>query len=161
MNANEWKSGDEISTDLILLEPVEGGTKVKGDDGYESTIDNIRGFFWWAYVKGTDPKHRFLIHTEHCSKKPEVQKHFAVPNPDPKNWLSSSNPPAFPCDLNIGQPGMQLRDYFAAQALTGYLALTGLLVQSVGVKNIKADAATTAKECYAYADAMIEARKQA
>lgn len=42
--------------------------------------------------------------------------------------ITSMTPvPAFPCKVNVGMgyaqhPGMDLRDYFAAQALTGYLS---------------------------------------
>ncbi len=60
---------------------------------------------------------------------------------------------------NLGtHPGLSLRDYFAAAALMGYLA---------GRNNTRAEnpynfeALQAAKGCYAYADAMLDARKEA
>ena len=56
----------------------------------------------------------------------------------------------------VSSPGMNLRDWFAGQALAGYLA---------GRNNSKHDIPTNyetrrvACDCYAYADAMIAARK--
>lgn len=66
---------------------------------------------------------------------------------------------AFPLHLHVdhGQ-GITLRDYFAAAALNGFLA---------GRNNLKGEnpsnflASTAARDCYRYADAMIEARKEA
>ena len=60
--------------------------------------------------------------------------------------------PAFPFVLKengAGEPGMSLRDYFAAHALTGILAAPGALPNKVKV----------AVWAYEYADAMLEARK--
>jgi len=57
--------------------------------------------------------------------------------------------PAFPCHPGIENPlydGMTLRDYFAAKAMQGIL-FEGL------------DESETAKNAYAMADAMLEARK--
>ena len=72
--------------------------------------------------------------------------------------------PAFPVVASTGDPrdgvycrdGMTLRDYFAAQALNGYLA----------GRNCDRDAASrfcvdpVAAACYAYADAMLAAREK-
>ncbi|MDZ7892364.1 MAG: hypothetical protein U5L73_11480 [Rhodoferax sp.] len=62
--------------------------------------------------------------------------------------------PAFPTleehGFNQGMPGMSLRDYFAAQALTGMLA----------DPNLKAMPDEFARRSYALADAMLEARQQ-
>lgn len=60
--------------------------------------------------------------------------------------------PAFPATeehgLNSGMPGMELRDYFAAQVLIG------LSIRREG----KSDA-DDARNAYALADAMLKARK--
>jgi hypothetical protein len=61
--------------------------------------------------------------------------------------------PAFPSD-NFGQPshaGMTLRDYFAAKALDALISLP----QTKGTET------EFAKWAYAYADAMLAARKEA
>jgi hypothetical protein len=60
---------------------------------------------------------------------------FAFPMAVPDNWDSF-------------QSGMSLRDWFAGQALNGWL--------SEGVINSSAD--HVAERCYAYADAMIRRR---
>ena len=65
---------------------------------------------------------------------------------------------AFPCshqNMMTGFPteemsGMTLRDYFAAQALTGMLADS----------NVQGSPKTFAERSYALADAMLEARQQ-
>ncbi len=63
---------------------------------------------------------------------------------------------AFPCpetDHNFYQPGMSLRDYFAAAALTGMMA-------NPNRKNNSSALATMhATEAYEIADAMLAARK--
>ena len=74
--------------------------------------------------------------------------------------MSLQNPSAFPwyfpADGRVGsaaETGMTLRDYFAGQALAGWVSDPG-----VGA----ADAAqrqNLAEICYAIADAMLEARK--
>jgi len=60
--------------------------------------------------------------------------------------------PAFPQAEypQLGQSGMTLRDYFAAKALQG------LLLDDNGDFS---DRVWLAQECYAFADAMLEARK--
>jgi len=60
--------------------------------------------------------------------------------------------PAFPLDLTVEGDhrwghGMMLRDYFAAKALPSFISLT------------TCDEEEAARRAYAYADAMIEARK--
>jgi hypothetical protein len=52
--------------------------------------------------------------------------------------------------LECSDEGMSLRDYFAGQALTGYIS-------SGGPYNLEADT----KFAYAYADAMLKARREA
>ncbi len=67
-----------------------------------------------------------------------------------------NNPPAFPFpaytypngEINHGEGGMTLRDYFAAQAMTGLLA---------GTSTSNGDAIV--KDSYALADAMLKARE--
>lgn len=61
-----------------------------------------------------------------------------------------------PADERVSSPGLSLRDYFAAAALTGFLAnpsVSGGIVVD-GKKLPHADA------CYAMADAMLKARSQ-
>jgi len=58
--------------------------------------------------------------------------------------------PAFPIE---GHPGMSLRDYFAAQALTGCLA--AFAGENVGLPPPHRAAA----QAYEYADAMLKARE--
>jgi hypothetical protein len=60
---------------------------------------------------------------------------------------------AFPSEL-FEQPGMTLRDYFAAAALQGLLAKYGNTEEERSDDTI-----VQASTCYEYADAMIEARK--
>lgn len=65
--------------------------------------------------------------------------------------------PAFPClDSNgEGPAGMTMRDYFAAAALTGLCSNHGTtMVYGAG----QTDCVNMANACYAYADAMIDAR---
>lgn len=58
---------------------------------------------------------------------------------------------AFPVPVDVlSEAGMDLRDYFAGQALTGSLANSKL--KSITTKNL-------ANLCYDFADAMMEARK--
>ena len=67
--------------------------------------------------------------------------------------------PAFPFEFrspNTGQevyPGMTLRDYFAAQALNGYLA-------GRNSTHVSSRCNDVADACYAYADAMLAAREK-
>lgn len=67
--------------------------------------------------------------------------------------------PAFPSGVTFGengafiyapQPGMTLREWFAGQALAGMMA----------DPNVEGSHAQIADCCYAYADAMIVARKR-
>jgi hypothetical protein len=64
--------------------------------------------------------------------------------------------PAFPWELRLDNgavsysPGMSLRDYFAGQALAGYLACPDLSFTN---------SATLARDCYGIADAMLKARE--
>ena len=53
-------------------------------------------------------------------------------------------------DVHIGHKGMTLRDYFAGQALMGYIV--NLNECSPMIKE------SAAKHCYEYADAMMEVR---
>ena len=52
------------------------------------------------------------------------------------------------------QDGMTLRDYFAAAALQG------LLAHIIGVENANGRTSKYAERAYAYADAMLAARKE-
>ena len=68
-----------------------------------------------------------------------------------------NNPPAFPTERNLTQ-GMTLRDYFAAQALTGAqiwdAVINGTNAQfSQGTEKL-------AEVAYAVADAMLKAREE-
>lgn len=73
--------------------------------------------------------------------------------------------PAFPTlredrseDLRWVDDGMSLRDWFAGQALSGYLASTaGMGVHTDGIR--RAFWATVAESAYEVADAMIRARE--
>lgn len=68
-------------------------------------------------------------------------------------------PQAFPClerggnGLELTDPGMSLRDYFAAKAMQG------LLAQSLGCA-MASDPIHGARYAYAMADAMLAARNQ-
>lgn len=61
---------------------------------------------------------------------------------------------AFPivCESNVLEDGMTLRDYFAGQALAGYVTLANQ-------PHCPTDE-LLAKYCYAAADAMLKARKE-
>jgi hypothetical protein len=71
--------------------------------------------------------------------------------------VSGLNPPAFPrTGEGFGNelydtPGMSLRDWFAGQALIGYLAAN---------PEIELSYTTAAARSFAYADAMISERKR-
>ena len=57
--------------------------------------------------------------------------------------------------VNVPQPGMNLRDYFAGQALSGFVAQPNItLAESPN----KSDAELVAEACYEFADAMIKVR---
>lgn len=58
--------------------------------------------------------------------------------------------PAFPVEVNYRNLGMSLRDWFAGQALAGSLA---------GEPGSHLIPERLAPDCYAFADAMIAARK--
>lgn len=62
---------------------------------------------------------------------------------------------AFPTEYN--DRGLTMRDYFAAAALQGFLA--GRNINALDCSFYTCEKA--AKNCYGYADAMIEARKEA
>jgi hypothetical protein len=64
-----------------------------------------------------------------------------------KHWDSDSG--CYVASLDHHEPGMTLRDYFAAAALTGWLATDTTPTPK-----------STAKACYNYADAMLAARKE-
>ena len=61
-------------------------------------------------------------------------------------------PMAFPCidNGNIFSEGMELRDWFAGQALNRWIASV----------TVAPEAKSAAEHCYYYADAMMEARKK-
>jgi hypothetical protein len=63
-----------------------------------------------------------------------------------------NNPPAFPCPQGVPPSlgGMTLRDYFAAQAMSGILTDTGWMGNTVN---------TLANMSYEVADAMLKARE--
>lgn len=76
-----------------------------------------------------------------------------------------STPPAFPQteDTLVGEgKGMTLRDYFAAQALAGFLANVNVIEHNVNTgwdyRNCNAD--VVAGVAYAQADAMMRERAQ-
>ena len=70
--------------------------------------------------------------------------------------MNDDNGPAFPSTSRDGRgweisyEGMNLRDYFAGQALAGIIS----------DPNVTTDNGKLAKACYGYADAMLKARKQ-
>ena len=70
-----------------------------------------------------------------------------------------NNPPAFPCPQGVPPSlgGMTLRDYFAAQALTGAQIWDAV----INGKNAQFSAGTEklAEVAYAVADAMLKARE--
>lgn len=73
--------------------------------------------------------------------------------------------PAFPRALTkgdpVGQRGMDLRDYFAAQALMGMLASGHQeAIETVWIASGESAAGGLALAAYELADAMLEARKQ-
>lgn len=70
--------------------------------------------------------------------------------------MKKNGGPAYPLDVNkevdgYTNEGMSLRDYFAAAALTGYLASFS------GPDCRTPDASEAAKKAYEFADAMLEA----
>lgn len=65
--------------------------------------------------------------------------------------------PAFPAAFTSHQPGMTLRDYFAAQAMTAVIA------DRLETRNPPQDmshAEAIAYDCYILAEAMLEAREK-
>lgn len=72
-----------------------------------------------------------------------------------------NNPPAFPTGTGVTpyNPGMTLRDYFAAQAMTGAQVWDAV----INGKNAQFSAGTEklAEVAYAVADAMLAAREKA
>jgi hypothetical protein len=75
---------------------------------------------------------------------------------------------AFPNPHLIGETGMTLRDYFAAKAMQSLIAETGRVLQHcegvdfrglVILDNEGGTPTAIAEDCYAMADAMMEARK--
>lgn len=84
--------------------------------------------------------------------------------------MTDTSQPAFPCSLTSLKGldtltaevthGMTLRDWFAGQALTGFLAHGGLKWEIAQEQNdIAAGLARVSEGCYLMADAMLEARK--
>jgi len=78
-----------------------------------------------------------------------------------KGQMNTTNPLAFPrvgsfvntdSDLLEQQPGMTLRDYFAAAALKGFLAAYN--------ETADPEPDRAAKKCFDYADAMLKVRAQ-
>lgn len=69
--------------------------------------------------------------------------------------MSKGNSPAFPCQDSKKQiwTGMNLRDYFALEALNGILHYGGF-------DNIEGEAKDFAEACYNLADAMLEEREK-
>lgn len=67
--------------------------------------------------------------------------------------------PAFPVnDSTIsGEPGMTLRDYFAAKAICSLILDVERESETFASSDLIAN---TARQAYAYADAMLQARKQ-
>lgn len=79
----------------------------------------------------------------------------------PAQRSESENPPAFPAlfQTNRNDNGMTLRDWFAGQALNGCIANALKIVELGGGNKIKDAGVMVATEAYAYADAMLAARK--
>jgi hypothetical protein len=78
-----------------------------------------------------------------------------------KQW-SAAGGSAFPCDGGVDSnlypdPGMTLRDYFAAKAVTGIMA--GLMASSNDGHWHGWKPAAIASEAYLIADAMLKARE--
>jgi hypothetical protein len=68
--------------------------------------------------------------------------------------MKTENPQAFPCvDSSYLQEGMELRDYFAAKAMQGFISTMNPTSSLGGAEDY------TAKESYKIADAMLKARK--
>lgn len=73
---------------------------------------------------------------------------------------------AYPCNpaLNDKWQGMDLRDYFAAQAMNGYLSRVAAnpigKEQMCDVMQCDTNAQAITKSSYMFADAMLEARKE-
>lgn len=81
--------------------------------------------------------------------------------------MANPNPPAFPVPFEGGQPGMTLRDWFAGQALVGWISGP---CQGDALADYDADDVHTlrawathnrkvAEACYDYADALLAARQ--
>ena len=85
------------------------------------------------------------------SKRPDGGPAFPV---EPQGaWLPDCDDPnAAPMREFPGHPGMSLRDYFAAQAMTGLIYHNAFALYNQG------NATQTAKQAYAAADAMLEER---
>ena len=64
--------------------------------------------------------------------------------------MTDESGPAFPCDDMPGYSGLTIRDYFAGQALAGYLATADVM----SILNPEAEARTA----YEIADAMLRER---
>jgi hypothetical protein len=72
--------------------------------------------------------------------------------------------PAFPTEPNTQpgfykQHGMTLRDYFAGQALAGIIAKSPYKSGTLAEMKASGDLKARSAAAYAYADAMLEARK--
>jgi hypothetical protein len=83
--------------------------------------------------------------------------------------MTIENPAAFPCKTRkntssdpfatpreIAHPGMTLRDYFAGQAISGYLA--GVIIDTTDGGPVLEEPEVIARRCYVWADAMLAAR---
>ncbi len=77
-----------------------------------------------------------------------------------------NNPPAFPTGTGVTpyNPGMTLRDYFAAKALQGYISARGWHPDFTYPADFNFDAGKRAADAvavasYQYADAMLKARE--
>jgi hypothetical protein len=76
--------------------------------------------------------------------------------------INSGGGPAFPTlfiepEYGSGYKGMTLRDYFAAQALTGILGSGDAKLENI--ISDKSATAEFAQSCYIIADAMLKARE--
>lgn len=77
----------------------------------------------------------------------------------------STNPPAFPTlyfhdvsrTLRPDDPGMTLRDYFAAKAMQGWIS-GAPKIHGVAINGTAEHAKSIAESAYRYADAMLKAR---
>ena len=67
--------------------------------------------------------------------------------------------PAFPVLAGTGEDGMTLRDYFAAKAMQAQIGMSYLYAHGGQTYANLPNMETTAKDAYAFADAMLKERQ--